>query len=291
MAHYPFCLAWNWEHDAGFVAVLEEAGRALGLPPFQVTPANLDEVLDALHRGDLSFHTLLDRAADVDERFLALVQWARAHGLHCLNRYEAARRAWDKVAMHHTLRAALHTPPTISLPPYAAQPELPLLDTRPLGGSFTIKPAHGGGGEGVVLGATSLEEVQAARRAQPEEHFLLQGYVVPAEVAGRPAWFRVLYCTGQPFPCWWDTQTHLYAPVTPQEEARYGLNLLQAIAAAIAHYSEMDLFSSEIALVPDGRFIVVDYVNDPLDLRLQSQTPEGVPDAIVRAIAERLLTS
>ncbi len=52
----------------------------------------------------------------------------------------------------------------------------------------------------------------------------------------------------------------------------------------------MDLFSSEIALVPDGRFIVVDYVNDPLDLRLQSQTPEGVPDAIVRAIAERLLT-
>jgi hypothetical protein len=290
MEHYHFALAWNWEHDAGFVDLLEAAGRALGMPPFQVTPANLDEVLHALREERFSFLTLLDRASDVDERFLELIAWARAHNVHCLNRYEVARRAWDKVAMHQTLRAALHTPATISLPPYTSQPELPFLDTRPLGEHFTIKPACGGGGEGVVLGATSLEEVQAARRELPDERFLLQRYIVPAEIAGRPAWFRVLYCTGQPFPCWWDTQTHVYTPVTAEEEAQHGLVLLRAISAAIAHYSEMDLFSSEIALVSDGRFIVVDYVNDPLDLRLQSQIPQGVPDEIVRTIAERLLT-
>jgi hypothetical protein len=290
MTHYPFCLAWNWEHDAGFVAVLEAAGRATGVVPFQVTPTNLDEVLRRLNSGDLAFGRLLDRASDVDGRFVDLVAWARAHGVCRLNRYEVARRAWDKIAMHQTLQVALHTPATITLSPYAEQPDLPFLDTRPLGEQFTIKPARGGGGEGVVLGATSLEEVQAARRKRPEERFLLQNYIIPAEVAGRPAWFRVLYCTGQSFPCWWDTETHVYTPVTSEEEAQYGLAVLRTIAAAIAHYTEMDLFSSEVALVPDGRFVVVDYVNDPLDLRLQSQVPEGVPDEIVRTIAERLLT-
>jgi len=33
---------------------------------------------------------------------------------------------------------------------------------------------------------------------------------------------------------------------------------------------------------------VVDYVNDPVDLRLQSTTADGVPDAIVENISRRL---
>ena len=39
---------------------------------------------------------------------------------------------------------------------------------------------------------------------------------------------------------------------------------------------------------PDGSFVIVDYVNDVLDLRLQSKTPDGVPDDIVHDIAEQL---
>ena len=291
MTHYSFCLAWNWEHDADFVALLEAAGQDRGTPPFQVTPANLEEVLHALHAGALSFHTLLDRASDSDERFLALVEWARARGAQRLNRYEAAQRAWDKAAMHRILGAVLYTLPTITLPSYAEQADLPFLDTSSLGVPFTIKPAYGGGGEGVVLEATSLEQVQTARMGRPDERFLLQRYIVPEHVAGRPAWFRVVYCTGQSYPCWWDTQTHVYQPVTLEEEDRHGLALLRTIVVAIAQYCELDLFSSEIALAPDGHYVVVDYVNDPLDLRLQSRTPEGVPDEIVRAIALRLLTA
>jgi len=39
-------------------------------------------------------------------------------------------------------------------------------------------------------------------------------------------------------------------------------------------------------LATDGRLLSVDYVNDPLDLRLQSSTIEGVPDQIVAALAD-----
>ena len=62
------------------------------------------------------------------------------------------------------------------------------------------------------------------------------------------------------------------------------------MAAAIAATSGMDLVSSEMALIADGGFAVVDYVNDPLDLRQQSQSYEGVPDEIVAAIAGKLIT-
>ena len=38
----------------------------------------------------------------------------------------------------------------------------------------------------------------------------------------------------------------------------------------------------------EGRFLVVDYINDPIDLRPQSKTPQGVPDEIIDAIANNL---
>ena len=284
-----FCLAWNWPYDAPFVGLVEAAGRAQGVSILQVTPETLPSTLEALDAGRLFFRLLLDRASDVDERFLALERWASGHDVRVLNRHERASQARDKATMHRLLGAAVHTLPTIILPAYIEQPELPYLDPTPLGSRFNIKPACGGGGEGVVIGATSLEQVQAARRERPQERFLLQGYLEPVLLGGRPAWFRTLYCTGEVFPCWWHPQSHLYTPVGAEEEEHHRLTPLRSITSTIAHLSGMDLFSSEIALAPDGRFIVVDYVNDPLDLRLQSCTPEGVPDAIVEAIAGRLV--
>jgi hypothetical protein len=49
------------------------------------------------------------------------------------------------------------------------------------------------------------------------------------------------------------------------------------------------LFSTEITITSDGRFVIVDYVNDPIDLRLQSKAFDGVPDDIVKDITERLV--
>jgi hypothetical protein len=63
---------------------------------------------------------------------------------------------------------------------------------------------------------------------------------------------------------------------------------LDDIAVAIAQLCGLDLFSTEIAYTSDGLFVVVDYVNDQIDLRLQSTTAEGVPDYIVKAVADLL---
>jgi len=288
MTDYALCLAWNWEYDADFVTLLEAACRSRGLALLQVTPEALDRVSQRLADNELAFRVLLDRASDSDQRFLSLVEWAREHGAYRINPYELASRAWDKAAMHAVLRRTLHTPHTLILPPYDQQPDLPWLDLEPLGNGFTIKPALRGGGEGVIMGATSLDQVLAARQAYPSDPYLLQAHIDPIQLDARPAWFRVLYCAGRVFPCWWNVHTHVYTPVTCDEQERYELAPLWAITDNIAHLCGLELFSTEIALTSEDRFVVVDYVNDPVDLRLQSKTPQGVPDDIVQAIAQRL---
>lgn len=290
MSGYDLCLVWNWEYDADFVSLLDSACRSHGISLMQITPENLMQHLRALIDNRLSFRAFFDRASDTDPRVMPIVQWARDNAVYRINPYEHATRTWDKATMHHVLtRFCLHTPYTIVLPSYEQQPVLGPLDLSPLGDRFTIKPAHGGGGEGVVNKATSLSEVLSARRDHPSDRYLLQAHVVSAQLDFRPAWFRVIYCGGKVYPCWWDSRKRIYAPVTFAEESRYRLGRLQETVVSIARLCKLDLFSTEISLTPDGFFVVVDYVNDVLDLRLQSKTPDGVPDDIVHDIAERLI--
>lgn len=288
MAHYDLCLTWNWEHDAGFLDLLLGACTGARVSLLQVTPANLASTVGSLQAGETGFRHLLDRASEDDPRFLAVVKWAEAHGARSINEYEAARRAWNKATMHRVIFSQVSTPYTIILPPYRERPELPELDLSPLGGSFTIKPANGGGGAGVVVAAVTRDQVCQTRREFPDDEYLLQTRVVPASLGGRPGWFRVLYCCGEAFPCWWGTDSHVYAPVTVAQEAHYGLQPLRRMVERVAEICGLQLFSSEVALATSGEFLLVDYANDPVDLRLQSRCAEGVPDEIVRFIAENL---
>jgi len=290
MTDYDFCLAWNWEYDADFARILEQACRARGLWLFQVTPENLLNTLEALEKNEISFWAFLDRASEADPRFLPLVRWANLHGIYRLNPQERSTHAMNKASMHlEFITAGIHTPYTIILPPYDEEPNLLPLDLNSLGDRFTIKPAHGGGGEGVVIEATSLGQVLQARQDYPHDYYLLQAHIVPARLGHRPAWFRVIYCGEKIYPCWWDINTHVYAPVSEEEEDTYGLTPLYSTTQVIARVCGLDIFSTEIALTLSGLFVAVDYVNDQIDLRLKSVADDGVPDEIVQSIAQGLV--
>jgi hypothetical protein len=60
------------------------------------------------------------------------------------------------------------------------------------------------------------------------------------------------------------------------------------MTATLGRVADLELFSTEIAITPERSFIVVDYINDPIDLRLQSKAADGIPDAAVADIARRL---
>lgn len=289
MSSYDLCIAWNWEHDVDFVALLVAASHNRGLTTLQITPDNLESLYPSLVSAEITCRAFINRAADTDHRFLAVVEWARGLDALRINPLERETRSADKATMHLEFIAnGLYTPHTIILPPFNEQSDLPPTDLAPLAPSFAIKPALGGGGQGVILEATSLTQVQAARQQFPQDKYLLQAHVDPVLIEGRPAWFRVLYCAGQVYSCWWPPETRIYTPVTTDEEERLGLAMLRKMTAEIANICRLHLFSTEIALTPDGRFLSVDYVNDQIDLRLQSKARDGVPDAIIHDIAQRL---
>ena len=109
------------------------------------------------------------------------------------------------------------------------------------------------------------------------------------ELDGRFAWFRNIYCAGEIYLSWWDMYTHIYQPVTGEEENRFELYELRTIVKTIAELSKLELFSTEIAYTENNTFVVVDYVNDQIDLQLQSKTVNGVPDEIVENIVKSLV--
>ena len=290
MFDYDLCVAWNWEFDADFIALLEAGCKSQGLSMLQITPANLSEILHALAEKEVICRAFFDRASDQDPQLMPLVQWVHENRIYGINSYERASLTWDKAAMHSVMvSAGLEVPHTIILPAYFEQPDLPSLDLLTLGEQFTIKPAHGSGGVGVMTNATSWEQVLSVRQEHATDRYLLQAHVTPLDLDARPAWFRVIYCSGQIYPCWWNPQNHVYAPVSADETSNHGLDRLEETVLAISRLCGLDLFSSEIAFIQADQFTVVDYVNDQIDLRLQSMYPDGVPDEIVKSIVGQLI--
>jgi hypothetical protein len=284
---YDLCLPWYWEYDDVFAEMVKQACIKEGISLWQIRPDNLLESITALYKGDTYFKTLLDRGQG-ESTFDPIPRWAQEYGVRRINPAEVSAWSEDKATMHlELISAGLHTPYTIFIAPFLEQPIISKIDLTPLGKKFVIKPSNGGGGEGVIMGASCMEEIFQARKEFPEQKYLIQAHITPQIIEEKPAWFRVFYANGETYPCWWDTNTHVYKNVTMEEETRYGLNKLRDTAQRIASICKLDWFSTEIALADE--FIVVDYVNDEIDTRVQSQAVDGVPDEVMNNIARQLV--
>ena len=285
---YDLCLPWYWEYDIDFVQFVEHGCIAQGLTLWQITPDNLLESITALYKGEKSFQILLDRS-QYDNRFEPVIRWAKKYNRKRINPAEVSAWSEDKATMHlELISAGIHTPYTILLPPFIEQPVIPELDLMPLGHQFVIKPSHEGGGEGVILGAFSMDQILRARMQFPEQKYLIQATIMPRTIHGRPAWFRVFFANGKTYPCWWHPLSHVSSTVTQQDEHRYELSPLHKITERIASICKLEWFSTEIALT-QKEFVVVDYVNDGIDTRVQSKAVDGIPDEVMQSIAEQLV--
>jgi glutathione synthase/RimK-type ligase-like ATP-grasp enzyme len=237
---YDLCLPWYWEYDDVFAGMVERACMEEGISFWQIKPDNLQESINALYEGASTFKTLLDRGQG-ESTFDPIPRWAQASGVRRINPAEVSAWSEDKATMHlELISAGLHTPHTILLAPFLEQPVVPQIDLTPLGKNFVIKPSNGGGGEGVIMGASCMEQILQARLEFPEQKYLLQAYITPQTIQQTPAWFRVFYANGETYPCWWATDTHIYTNVTAEEETRFGLNRLRDITKRIASICKLD---------------------------------------------------
>ena len=280
-----FGLAWNWQYDQDFVSQLDRSCLHAGLSCYLVGVHNLQQTFLEVQNNERHFTYFLDRASDEDDRFLKFNQLLQSKGAKFINSHHNYRRSIDKANIHGELLArGLQLPLTIILPPYENEPDFDARLIEPLASPFVVKPAKGGGGFGVVVGATRPDDIMQTRAKFRNQRFLIQQKIVPQILGGRRAWFRVYHVCGMIIPCWWDDTTHRYSVVTPSDRAYVNVDELSRIVRIIAEVSQLDFFSTEIALESDGRYFVVDYVNDPCDMRSQSKSFDGVPDTIIAMI-------
>jgi hypothetical protein len=287
-------LSYDWEYDRDFVHLVEEFARARGLRTVVISPPDVVRALEALRSGRLGLRVLLDRASGASPDFVALQALAAEKGADVIEGLDKVRWASDKATMHlEFIAAGIHAPYTVILPPHAIEPDVALRpeELAPLGSPFVIKPANTTGGSvGVLADAVGPADIRQARRTYPSDKYLLQEKIAPQTAGGKRFWFRGFYILGEVHLTWWDDRTHLYEELGFDEAAAHSLTPVYGVVRAIARVSRLRFFSTEIVRDVCGRLLVVDYVNEICDMRLQSIHPDGVPDAVVARVAGRIAT-
>lgn len=289
---FDLAIAYVWEYDEEFISLIEKILQQFGLTTFRITEKNLFEITDKVKSKKLNFRCFLDRASDVDDDFLDLAKTLSKRKIKIFNPYKKIEHAIDKATMHlEFISAGLHVPYSIIIPPHSTTKDIYISvdDLAKLGSPFIIKPCNTtGGGMGVVKGAESLKEVLTARSKHSDDKYLIQEKVYPQILNGKRAWFRCYWAFGKTICVWWDDETHLYNILHDEDIENFGLKKLFQITKTIYKLTELDFFSTEIVLTTKNKLVVVDYVNDQCDMRLQSLHYDGVPDEIVHKIINNL---
>lgn len=292
---YDFVMTHKLDTDDLFIHTIQRNCARARLNFFLIEPTWIDRFYERLEKGEVWCRVLLNMNSEhhqPDEVFHKFVRLAAAKNVQIIDQPDVAQAAFDKARLHPRLIASgIHVPHTI----FVARDQVPALKLSDaerdfLGVPFVIKPAMGYGRNGVIMDGRGEEDLKRSAQMWPDAHYLLQRRIVPKDLNGSPAYFRVFYAFDSIWYTWWNCFTDKYRVVTPQEAITFGLKPLEEIMRQIAGLTGMKFFSSEIALVESGEFIVIDYVNDQCHMLSQSADPQrGVPDKLVRAIATKLV--
>ena len=281
--------------DDYFIHRVQQHCAEHGLNFFLVEPVWVQHFYEAMAKGQIWARLLLNMHSEhhqPDDIYHRLVRLAAERNVDVIDPPDRARAAFDKARLHPRLVAAgIHVPYTLIVPK-AEFGKFQLTDVQreALGTPFVIKPGMGYGKRGLVLDGTNEKDMERSVATWPDENYLFQRKIVPRNVEGSPAYFRVYYIFGTVFKVWWNCFNDQYRLIKPGEVSDSSLAELESVSRRIAALTEMNFFSSEIAQIDSGEFVVIDYVNDQCHMLSQSANPQfGVPNEFVASVAKRLV--
>jgi hypothetical protein len=278
-----------------FLSILDREARAHGMIFFHCQNHDQAEALRwALYRNELKIDCLIDYMGRSFRHDYELGCAVKDAGGLVLDDPDRVKIYGDKAVMHQELaRIGITMPRTLLWRPGQASRDLTREERAYLGSRIVCKPANGSGSGGVTLDLLPTRAaLEAARNYDPNDTYLLQKFVVPLDLHGRPAWFRVYNCFGKIFACFWHPETHATTLVTPAEMDTYHLHELERISRTIALISGYTWFSTEIAVSAcAGRrvFLPIDYLNNKCFMLTHSEFgPSGMPDVVAEAVAHEI---
>jgi len=280
-------IAWDWEPDFDFVKILNDKCLYYCLRPYLISLENMENTIEQLKKDEIEFYFFLDRASDGNELFEPLKNVIESKEIYVINDYKKVEWAVDKATMHLELHSrGLHVPYTIILPPYNEDPSHVVTNIEYIGKPFIIKPALGGGGFEVIKDANTIDQIEIQRKKLPDQKIILQEKIIPKKIHGKEAWFRVFNVFDEIIVTFWNNNDGIYETVTPGHNIQWLNEKLSGISKIIKEITDIDFFTSEIALDSGDRFMIIDMVNDDCDMRLQSKFFDGVPDETVIRVAD-----
>jgi hypothetical protein len=120
MEIYDIGLAFVWEYDDDFINLIELSIQNAGLSSFRITEWNIHEVTEKVKNRKLGFNFYLDRASDVNDKFLSLAKILSRRKTRIFNPYKNVRHAIDKASMHlEFITLGLNVPYSIIIPPHS----------------------------------------------------------------------------------------------------------------------------------------------------------------------------
>jgi hypothetical protein len=281
--------------DDLFINRVQQHCAEAGLSFFLVEPFWAQPFYDAFSKGQIWARVLLNMHSEhhqPEDLYHRLVRLAAERQTQVIDPPDRAQAAFDKARLHpHLITAGVTVPFTVVVPrAKAAEFQLTDSDRQALGAPFVIKPSMGYGKRGLVMDAVSEKDIARSIALWPDENYLFQRKIIPRQRGDRPDYFRVYYIFGSVFKAWWNCFNDNYRLIRPDEVPEPSLAELEAIIRRIASLTGMNFFSSEIAQLDSGEFVVIDYVNDQCHMLSQTANPQiGVPDELVAAIARRLV--
>ncbi len=284
---------WEWEFDKEFIRHLQDEAAEANLRFEHITTYDIEDFIRALQTGKVRFSTLLDRASDTNDTFSPVQTWALHHQAAVINPYTESLRTLNKSEMHYELiKAGVNVPFTVMLPSMEKMrwiDDALMKEVFKLPLPFVLKPAHGGGGEGVIKNVTSHHHVHDGRKLCPWDSYLAQERVYPKYLYGWRCWFRVYWNFGDVEIAWWDDTTLIYRPFSDKDKPRVRFDEIHSMMHRIAKIANLHFFSTEMVLTREDKLVAVDYINDQIDLRPKSKHYDGVPDDIIRKIARNIV--
>ncbi len=283
-------ILWEWEYDDDFIFYLAAAARRRGMRVESYAPGQLSIFLHAIGRDGYAPKMVIDRASDVHGTLRQSLEVLARRGTLIINEPDRVEWCRDKATMHLELVSSGINVPYGIIASRGDSPDRTFaLALEKLGLPFVIKPSEGGGGEGVILDATSPQHIAEALRKSPTGKIVLQKKITPQILDEKRAWFRVFYILDTIIFCWWDDLTHFYGPCSTREIPAASLEQIRQIVNHIAATTRIHFFSTEIAIDRDGSLQVIDFVNEICDMRMRSRHANGVPDGLVMQIVNRLV--
>lgn len=282
-------ISWNWQLDSEFVQGLNDQALKANLKPYLVHSYNYYRSLRDITDGIISFKFFLDRTLDDGSPLSKIADFLKTKNFNFINRPEKIEKSLDKAFIHQEfINNNISVPKTVFLGTKATQPLESQIKSFPK--PFVVKLVDNSFGKTVSLEAGSLDDVLKLRVRYGNINCFVQEKINPTFLGNKLSSFKVIFCLGEIFPCWWHLLSHNYDIISKADTDKFKLDVLSSIAANIARVCSLDFFAADIVLDKKNNFYVVNYADAWPDMRRKSKFNDGVPDEVVDKVISRVVS-